>query len=135
MRTLIIILLTITTTANAQRYREYYKWEARCSNGGIVFGISENEEEAKKVYRDFQRRNENLPYYGISFSGKWWTYDHFPGDSIQKLMNRPYITISKEQVQALDEAIPGNRMHNQIIFLNASKNRSKKVAQLITRYR
>ena len=54
--TLLLIVLA-SFNANAQRFKEICMWEVTTEAGGIVFGISETEEEANLIMQDFQKRN------------------------------------------------------------------------------
>ncbi|WP_010182529.1 hypothetical protein [Aquimarina agarilytica] len=110
IKTLVLIfsLFSITTTVNAQRYREVLKWKVKTASGGMVFGISNDKTEANTILDDFQERNLDTKY-DISKGHRIFTYATLPVESkhenpidrFNNITKRGYKVLSAEDLKAL----------------------------------
>ena len=110
-KNILVGLLLISSLSYSQRFKEALMWQIETQAGGIVFGISENKEDAEYIMQDFQVRNANSKYDISDFRPyyKYTTYSveksHVkPVDEFKQIAKKPYKVLSAEDIQSFNIA-------------------------------
>ena len=131
---ILLLLLVISYNINAQRFKEVLKWEVETKAGGIVFGISETEEEANYIMQDFQKRNTGSKYEIIQSIPKYKYTTISVKNSNDDLVEaftiaagKPYKVLSAEDIESL-ELIKSSSFKDAVAYYVATRNTSEKYA-------
>ena len=127
--------MVISYNVNAQRFKEILKWEVETKAGGIVFGISETEEDANYIMQDFQKRNagskyeikQSIPKYKYTTLNVKNSNEDLVA-SFKSVAGKAYKVLSAEDIESL-KLVKSSSFKNAVVYYVTTRNTSEKYAE------